>query len=171
MAVRPSLDKDTPGCGSVTVETSWLARSVRATSVITSREAGLDAIGPLWSTTTTWSAVDLERRRAQTGEVALDDVARFDGLARRVLPAGAGQRMFHADCEDAEGADDHQPQEQHGSEVGRRPTAEPGHWAAATRWHGCFVRCRVDFWPLTGVHPQFRGHRHGRSFSVIYPQG
>ena len=58
MAVRPSRDSETPGRGSDTVDTSGLARSVRAASATTCWASGLAAIGPLWSTTTTWSAVE-----------------------------------------------------------------------------------------------------------------
>jgi hypothetical protein len=57
-AVRPSREIDVPAWGSTTVETRALVRSIEAAFAMATWADGSVAIGPLWSTTTTWSAAD-----------------------------------------------------------------------------------------------------------------
>ena len=52
---------------------------------------------------------DLQRIGAGAGEVAIDLLARQDGLGAVGLPAGAGERRLHSRGEDAETDGDHAP--------------------------------------------------------------
>ena len=86
IAVCPSREMLTPGCGATTVLTRGSACSSAVARAITCCAAGSAAIGP--------AAVvhdDLQGRRAQPGEVLRDHVARLDRLAAAVLPARSGQ--------------------------------------------------------------------------------
>ncbi len=121
MAVRPSLEIETPAWGGTTVETPRIARSTPvalATAACASGVRGDRAV-----------VVDddhLEAGGTEAGEVLLDDGPGGDGLAVRGLPTGAGQCVLDVDGEDPEDDEDQEPRDEHPAEVGGGPGAEAG---------------------------------------------
>ena len=67
---------------------------------------------------------DLQRVAAGAGEVAIDLLARLDGLGAVRLPAGAGERRLHPRGEDAETDGDQRPGDEDPSAMLRRQPAE-----------------------------------------------
>ncbi len=68
---------------------------------------------------------DLEGRRPESREIPLNDRPSVDGLAVGGLPASTGKSALDPDGEEAEHDEDQQPADQHPTEVGCRPSAEP----------------------------------------------
>ena len=68
----------------------------------------------------------LQSGGTEAGEVLFDDGPGGDGLAVRRLPPGPGQGVLDVDGEDPEHQEHQQPGDQHPTEVGGGPPAEPG---------------------------------------------
>ncbi|CAB4863562.1 unannotated protein [freshwater metagenome] len=67
---------------------------------------------------------DPERARGEALEVAIDCLARRDGLRAARLPSGSGERRLHLGREHAKADDDDEPDEADDPDVARRPAAQ-----------------------------------------------
>ena len=135
MPVRPSTDRLMPGVGGTTVDTrrSAFRRAVTVGHHLLRRRVRGDRS----------LVIDhdhLQSRRAQPGKLPPDHIPGRHRLACRVLPARTGQGAFDPRGEHPKDHQHHRPRHQHGPQMARRPTTQPGQHSA-TRRHR--LRCRL----------------------------